>query len=463
MSKITKTLYAKSALLAKGWKNNVAIEIDEHGLIANVSHDLSVPPNGAEIIDGIVIPGVPNCHSHAFQRAMVGLTEIRGSSDDSFWSWRDVMYRSVGAIGPEELQAITEQLYIEMLKLGYTGVAEFHYLHHDINGQPYADPAEMSRRIIAAAETAGIQVTLLPVLYAYSDFGAKPPQEGQRRFIHSLEAYQSLIQCLHSDYVQHNNVNVGIAPHSLRAVDKPMLEGAIAALDKLNPLAPIHIHIAEQMREVKASLAHSGARPIEWLLDNIDVNPRWCLVHATHMTRSERSELAASGAVAGLCLTTEANLGDGIFPAVEYLQEGGRFAVGSDSQVTLSPAEELRLLEYGQRLVHQKRALLASEGNPSVGENLYRKALSGGAQALGINTGAICADYRADLLVLDQNHPSLMAKEGSAVLDSWVFAGAGNPVKDVMVSGEWKILGGKHSQQEQVASRFHDAMKRLLT
>jgi formimidoylglutamate deiminase len=457
------TLYADRALLPEGWAENVALTIDDAGLIEDINCDLASPPQGAQQVNGILLPGIPNCHSHAFQRIMVGLTERRGSSDDNFWSWRDAMYRSLDKIGPDELQAISAQLYIEMLKLGYTGVAEFHYLHHSQDGSHYSDPAEMSHRVIAAAQTVGIHITHLPVLYCHSDFGEQPPTPGQRRFIHSLDAYQSLLQQLHSRYQGSRNVHLGIAPHSLRAVGAAQLKEAIAAIDSLDNTAPIHIHIAEQQREVDSCIAHSGARPVAWLLDHFDVNERWCLIHATHLAGNECSALAASGAVAGLCPTTEANLGDGLFPAVEYLQQGGHFAIGSDSQVTLSPREELRLLEYGQRLFHQKRTLLADEQQPSVGETLYRGAVAGGARALGLNTGAIRAGARADLLVLDSRHPSLYGKAGSAVLDSWIFAGHTNPVNDVMVGGHWSVRDGIHPQQEAVADSFRHMidMKKL--
>jgi len=448
------TLYADRALLPEGWAENVAITIDDTGSIESVSRDLISPPPGAEQLNGILLPGTPNCHSHAFQRAMVGLTELRGSGDDSFWTWRDVMYRSLDNIGPDELQAISAQLYIEMLKLGYTGVAEFHYLHHSQDGSHYNDPAEMSHRVIAAAQAVGIHITHLPVLYCHSDFGAQLPTPGQRRFTQSLDTYQNLLQQLHSRYKARPNVHLGIAPHSLRAVSAAQLGDAIAVIDSLDNTAPIHIHIAEQQREVDSCIAHNGARPVAWLLDHFEVNERWCLIHATHLAGDECRALATSGAVAGLCPTTEANLGDGLFPAVDYLQQRGRFAIGSDSQVTLNPTEELRLLEYGQRLLHQKRTLLADEQQPSVGETLYRGAVTGGARALGVNTGSIRAGARADLLVLDSRHPSLYGKRGSAVLDSWIFAGHGNPVKDVMVGGHWCVRDGIHPQQEAVADSF---------
>lgn len=451
-------LYVHDALLPDGWARNVAITIDARGVIAAVTADVPAIPQGSELIQGVLVPGIPNCHSHAFQRAMVGLTETRGGGDDSFWSWRDAMYRLLEQIGPVQLQAISEQLYIEMLKHGYTSVAEFHYLHHNADGRPFDNPAEMSQRVIAAAQTAGIHITHLPVLYCHSDFGARRAEATQARFVHSLEAYQQLFQQLLGCYRDEPNVRLGIAPHSLRAVSEPLLAEAIDSVDTLDDTAPIHIHIAEQEREVDSCIAHSGARPVEWLLQRFKVDKRWCLIHATHLADEECRNLAASGAVAGLCPTTEANLGDGLFPALEYLQAGGRFAIGSDSQVCLDPVQELRLLEYGQRLVTQRRTLLADDETPSVAAKLFQSVVAGGAQALGINSGSIEVGARADLVVLDDQHPVLYGKSESALLDSWVFACNQTPVKHVMVAGQWRVRDGMHPQQEMVAQRFRQAL-----
>jgi formimidoylglutamate deiminase len=462
----SRPLYAHRALLPSGWANNVAITMDADGAIATVREDVPAIPQGAELLQGALVPGIPNCHSHAFQRAMVGMTEIRShipgsENDDSFWSWRDAMYQLLQQIGPEQLQAISEQLYVEMLKCGYTSVAEFHYLHHNTDGSAYDDPAEMSHRVISAAQSAGIHITHLPVLYCHSDFGGQAAEAGQRRFVHDIEAYQLLLQQLHSRYGDVPNVSLGMAPHSLRAVSERSLRDAIAGLNGLADSAPIHIHIAEQQREVDSCVAHFGARPVEWLLQNFDVNARWCLIHATHLANGECENLAASGAVAGLCPTTEANLGDGLFPAVEYLQAQGRFAMGSDSQVCRNPAEELRLLEYGQRLHKQRRVLLAQENLPSVGESLLQGAVAGGAQALGFGEAGICVGARADLLVLDDQHPVLYGKKGAALVDSWIFACNDSPVKDVMVGGQWRVRDGIHPQQEDVAQRYRQALDSL--
>lgn len=452
-----RVLYAQCALLPEGWACNTAVAIAATGEIEAVDSDLPEAPPDAEAVAGILVPGVPNCHSHAFQRAMAGLTETR-QGEDSFWSWRDVMYDLLRSIGPEELEVIATQLYIDMLRRGYTGVAEFHYLHHDRDGRPYADAAEMSRRIIRAARLAGIQLTLLPVLYCHSDFGGQPPGDGQRRFVHGVDDYLALFHGLAGEIAGMPGARLGVAPHSLRAVT---VEELAVLLSGVGESVPVHIHIAEQEREVEACLAATGQRPIAWLLDRFEVSPRWCLVHATHMDAAETGALAASGAVAGLCPTTEANLGDGIFPAVDYLRQGGRLALGSDSQVCVDPAQELRLLEYGQRLIHRRRNLLASPPHSSTGESLLRGAWAGGALALGVDSGAIRPGSRADLLVLDEHHPVLVGRSGAALLDSWVFACDDTPVKDVMVGGEWQVRDGLHRLQSDTRERFAAVMAGL--
>jgi formimidoylglutamate deiminase len=462
------TLFAETALLPDGWASNVLFEIDGAGTIINVmpnaaAHAESCYPYRAK---GPVIPGMPNLHSHAFQRAMAGLTEQAGQTgaagDDSFWTWRQVMYGFVGRITPAQLQAIAAQLYVEMLKSGYTAVGEFHYVHHDIDGRPFADYAEMSEQIIAAARTTGIGLTHLPVLYGCGGFGGKPAGTGQRRFLNDPQAFLRLLNRLMQRHGNDPQIRFGIAPHSLRAVTPELLSGAVRALDALDPTAPIHIHIAEQTLEVEECVAWSGRRPVEWLIEHQPVGARWCLVHATHMTAAETEALARSGAVAGLCPTTEANLGDGFFPAIAYLGAGGAIGIGSDSQISVSPVEELRWLEYGQRLVERKRNRLAG-ATGSVGADLYRAALAGGAAALGRPVGRLAAGARADLLVLDQDHPVLCGKSGDELVDSFVFAGNGNPVRDVMVGGRWVVEGGRHHAEEAVLARFRTTMAVLAT
>jgi formimidoylglutamate deiminase len=342
--------FTERAFLPQGWADHVLIEIGEDGTILRVTPDSA--PGESERASGPVLPAIPNLHSHAFQRAMAGRAEHAAGSEDSFWTWRQVMYGFVGKLDPDSLEAIAAQLYVEMLKAGYSSVAEFHYLHHDTDGRPYADPAEMSWRILAAARTAGIALTHLPVLYAAGGFGRVPAGAGQRRFLNGAESFLQIVDRVAQAAKDAADLRVGIAPHSLRAVPPALLDQVVSELDVVLPGAPIHIHIAEQVKEVEECIAWSGARPVEWLLDHMTVNGRWCLVHATHMTEAETERLAESGAVAGLCPTTEANLGDGFFPACGYLAAGGKFGIGSDSHISVSPIEELRWLEYGQRLQH---------------------------------------------------------------------------------------------------------------
>jgi formimidoylglutamate deiminase len=433
-------LLAEAALLGDRVRDDVLIEIAASGVIASVVPDAAEP---AERVPGLVVPGMPNLHSHAFQRAMAGLAE-RGGAGDDFWRWRDVMYRFLAVLTPEDVEAIAAQLYVEALLHGYTSVAEFHYLHNAADGSRYVDPAELSHRIRAAARSAGIGLTLLPVLYCRSQFGGAPPTEAQRRFVLPPDAYAGL--CVELA----RNGPVGIAPHSLRAVTPAELDVAVAVASDLD--APIHVHVAEQQKEVADCLAWSGARPVAWLLDHAPVGERWCLVHATHMDADERRRLAASGAVAGLCQTTEANLGDGIFPLRRYLADGGRFGIGSDSNVGTSPIEELRWLDYVRRLETRSR---------NVSDGLFQRALAGGAQALGRCTGAIAPGRRADLVVLDTEHPALVGRTGEQLLDAWLFCGNSTPVRDVMVDGAWVVRDGHHRDQRPIADAFARCMRRL--
>ncbi len=439
---------ADAALVDDKIEPHVLIEVGAGGTIVSVTPQSTEP---AERLPGLVVPGMPNLHSHAFQRAMAGLTERAGPDGDNFWRWREVMYRFLAMLTPDDVEAIAAQLYVECLLHGYTSVAEFHYLHNTPDGLHYADPAELARRIVAAAQSAGIGLTLLPVLYRCSQFGGAPPTEGQRRFVLSVDEYADLCEMMA------RSVAIGIAPHSLRAVTPPELRAAISiAGDR-----PIHIHVAEQQQEVADCLAWNGARPVAWLLDNAPVDQRWCLVHATHVDAAERQRLAASGAVAGLCQTTEANLGDGSFPLREYLAEGGRFGIGSDSNVCTSPVEELRWLEYIRRLETRTRNVTETRPGASVALNLYRRALAGGAQALGRNAGAIAPGHVADLLVLDTEHPTLVGRGGDGVLDTWVFSGNTTPVRHVMVGGAWVVRDGNHRAQQMITARFSSTMRRL--
>lgn len=441
------TIFATQAMLADGWAHDVRVTLAD-GRIAAITSG-GAPAPGDERVD-CLIPGMANLHSHAFQRGMAGLAERRGDSADSFWTWREVMYRFALGLTPGQMQAIAELAYVEMLEAGFTRVGEFHYLHHDRDGRPHADPAEMSLRILAAAEGTGIRLTHLPVFYAHADFGGAAPGEGQRRFIHAPDAFLRLLQALDAAMTRPGDV-LGFAPHSLRAATS----GEIAALLDARPAGPVHIHVAEQTREVEDCLARHGQRPVERLLAGHPVDGRWCLIHATHLTAEERQGIAASGAVAGLCPITEANLGDGLFPAPEFLAEGGRIGIGTDSNVEITLAGELRLLEYGQRLLRRQRNVLAL-GPGSTGGALFRAALAGGAQALGAPAAEIAPGAPADLLALaDATGP---APEGDTWLDRLAF-GRGVAPATVWVAGRAVVRDGRHHDRDAVLNRFHAALR----
>ncbi|MBS0555953.1 MAG: formimidoylglutamate deiminase [Proteobacteria bacterium] len=448
-----KTYSADFAWLSEGWCADSRIAVVD-GAFAPVEDDTRNAP--FERIGRFVLPGMPNLHSHAFQRAMAGLAETRTNPQDSFWSWRETMYAFAGRVGPDALRAIAAQLYVEMLKAGYTHVCEFHYLHHRPDGKPYADIAQMSLAIIEAAREAGIGLTLLPVLYMTGGFDGRPLSERQRRFGFDVDGYLRLVESLRKQ--EDSTLRVGIALHSLRAVPPDALD---EALDSGLADGPIHIHIAEQTAEVDECLATRGARPVEWLLDNADVDARWCLVHATHMTPEETQRLAESGAVAGLCPTTEANLGDGLFPLQAYRDAGGTLGIGSDSHISVSPVEELRWLEYGQRLMARQRNIAVSESSASVGENLWGDALFGGGQASGLDISAIEAGARADLIVLDDIAPLLAARDADTALDTFLFAGNANLVRDVMVNGAWVVRERRHRDEERIAARYRQTVAAL--
>ncbi|RMD64302.1 MAG: formimidoylglutamate deiminase [Alphaproteobacteria bacterium] len=457
-------LFAAQALLPEGWARDVLFEFAADGTISAVHRDATEPQaQAAPRAAGPVIPGMPNLHSHAFQRAMAGLSERASPADDDFWTWRALMYAFVARLNPAQVEAIATQLYIEMLKAGYTGVGEFHYLHHQPDGVPYADPAEMSQAIMAAADAAGIGLTHLPVFYEAGDFGGAPPtHEGQRRFLNDPDRFLRLIEAARAAAGGDPQVRIGIAPHSLRAVTQGGLTHVLTGLENLDPTAPVHIHIAEQAKEVRDCIAWCGARPVEWLLDNVALDRRWCLVHATHMSEEETRRVAASGVVAGLCPTTEANLGDGVFPAPGFLAAGGRIGIGSDSHVSVSPIEELRWLEYGQRLTLQRRNVLAGgRGGVSVGARLYMAAVAGGAQALGRPIGRLAAGGRADLVVLDDTLPTLVGRCEDVLLDAVVFAGNVNPVRDVMVGARWVVREGYHPREEAALAAYRSVVAEL--
>jgi formimidoylglutamate deiminase len=434
--------------------------VDDDGVIARV--ETGLPRGEAQALAGPVLPGMPNAHSHAFQRAMAGLTAHGGGGGDDFWSWRELMYRFLARLTPDDVEAIASELYLEMLRSGYTSVAEFHYLHHDAGGNPYADGAEMAQRILNAAAGTGIALTLLPVFYAHSNFGGVPATAGQRRFLHDVDTFNALAGELCARVAAQPRTRFGIAPHSLRAVTPRELSAIVEHARALDATAPIHIHAAEQQKEVDDSITATALRPVQWLLANAHVDARWCLVHATHLDAREIPLLATAGATVCVCPTTEGDLGDGIFPAQSYLRAGGSLAIGGDSHVGVDPFAELRLLEYGQRLAGERRNVLAREG-VSVATGLWLTACAGGAQALGQPVGAIAAGRRADLVVLDSEDVALAGLRGSDALDGAVFGPTRRPVGDVMVAGEWVVRDGQHAHDERTLTRYRAVLKRLIS
>lgn len=451
---VGKSLFFDHCLLPNGWARAVRVT-HRDGLIVAV--EVGADPHAADERHACALPGMPNLHSHAFQRGMAGLAERRGPGSDSFWTWRELMYRFVARMTPEDLRAVAAMAYVEMLESGFTRVGEFHYLHHDIDGQPYADRAETSAAVLAAAGETGIGMTLLPVLYSHAGFGAQPPGAGQARFLNDADGYARLLDGAQAHARHLPDARVGVAPHSLRAV----APGQLAEIAPLMAGRPVHIHIAEQVREVEDCLAWSGARPVEWLLDHAEVDARWCLVHATHMTETEIRAMAGSGAIAGLCPITEANLGDGLFPARDFLAAGGRYGIGSDSNVLIDLAEELRLLEYGQRLGARARNVMASGPGRATGADLHAAALDGGAAALGV-AGGIAVGHSADIVSLDLAHPALVHRGGDAILDSFVFAAGRAAIDCVWRHGEKRVSAGRHHLRDRVARDHARVLEALL-
>ena len=451
-----RSLFAPAALLPDGWAHDVAIAIDGEGRVDGVEQ--RKPRVGDERVGGPVVSAMSNVHSHAFQRAIAGRTGVPSPRhDDTFWTWREAMYEVVDRLDADAFEAIAAQAYVEMAKAGYASVAEFHYVHNDPHGKPYADPAELAWRIVAAAQTAGIALTMLPVFYAHGGFGGLATVPLQRRFVHSTYTYERLVEALRARAITERFV-LGVAPHSLRAVTPQELAKIVAFAPDA---APIHIHAAEQTREVEECYAWSGLRPIEWLLANASIDARWCIVHATHMTDREVAGLAASGAVAGLAPSTEADLGDGTFGGEAYLRAGGRFGVGTDSNTMLDPFGELRQLEWSQRLRLRRRNVLGDDTGTPVGQRLWRAAASGGAQALGRATGTIAKGMSADLLVLDADDPALADQPDGFLLDAAMFGPCRKPVRDVMSGGRWIVREGHHSREADVLRRFRAAIARL--
>jgi formimidoylglutamate deiminase len=453
------TLWFEAALLPGGWARRVRITPRE-GNIRSV--EVEIEPDAGDERHAIGVPGLPNLHSHGFQRAIAGLTERRGPTEDSFWTWRELMYRFVERIDPEQLEAVTALAFAEMLEAGFTRVGEFHYLHQDKSGVPFADPGELAARIAAAAADTGIALTLLPTFYAHGGFGAREPSARQRRFVTDLERFGRIVESSRRLVRELTGGNVGIAPHSLRAVSPQELP-AVAALAAGGP---VHIHVAEQAREVEECVAWCGRRPIELLFETATVDERWCLVHATHANPQELQRIAAAGAVVGLCPLTEASLGDGIFAAAELVAAGGRFGIGTDSNVLLDAAAELRALEYSQRLKRQVRNVLAGASGASSGRSLFDAALAGGAQALhGAAAGrraGLAPEAPLDLVSLDAGHPALLERREDEILDSWIFAAGRDVIDCVWRAGEKLVSRGRHRRREALIARYRRAMRSLL-
>jgi formimidoylglutamate deiminase len=460
-------LICRHLLTPVGWLSPGYLHIALDGMIVSVSSDrpASWEDQLSETIDGFVLPGLANLHSHTHQRGLSGHAEgwEQGKDQVTFWDWRAKMYAFVNCLSPDDFEAISARAYLEMLQSGFTSVAEFHYLHNAPDGRPYDDPAELSRRVQAAANQTGIGLTLLPSLYMNGGIG-KPPFSEQRRFLLDVESFMTLVGQLKQDETSDLPYRVGIAPHSLRAVGRDDLQRVVEYAVLLDPTMPIHIHVAEQQREVEEALAMLDARPIEWLLDNLPVDERWVLVHATHCTPDERMKMVNRGVTVGLCPTTEANLGDGFFPLPEYDQGGGSWGIGTDADLRPSVADELRQIEYAQRLLHQRRDVIHDDSNPHAlhpGQLLIERAAKGGATALGQPMGALAPGLRADLIVLDPEHLAMIGHRPETACDGWVFTGGDSVVRDVMVGGSWLIRDRHHVREYEITHRFRRVMKQL--
>ena len=452
-------LFASDALLPSGWARDVLVEWDGAGIISSVVPGST--PQSAARAAGPLLPGIANVHSHAFQRAMAGLAEFRGHPTDDFWTWREEMYRLVTRLTPEDVEAIARHLYIEMLKHGYTTVAEFHYLHNDRDGQRYADKAEMANRIVGAAGESGIALTLLPVLYAHGGFGHRILNTAQRRFGGDPAFIVELLRELAAFYLPNPLLRLGVAPHSVRAVDALMLTELVDAAALLDATMPIHMHVSEQVGEVSECIETHGTTPLAWVSDLVDIGERWCFIHATHLTQLEMRSLASTGACVGLCPMTEANLGDGIFEFVPWFEARRPWSIGGDSHVAVSPFEELRALEYSQRLRHRVRNVIADEDSPDVPANLWLGAAAGGAQSSGHPAGMIAVGRRADLVVLDGADIDFEGLAASAALGVAIFSGSSNRVRDVLVAGSYRVANRRHPLQDSAALAFRATLKRL--
>jgi formimidoylglutamate deiminase len=446
--------FADHALLPDGVCNGVRIAVVD-GVIR--SAEVGAAAEGDQPIRGLVLPGMANVHSHAFQRAMAGLAEWDAGGRDNFWSWREAMYRFAERLDPDAQLAIARFLFIEMLKAGYTSVGEFHYLHNQPGGLAYSPPTAMAEAIALAAAESGIALTLMPTLYVTGGVDGRALSERQKRFGKTVSELLSLREAMRG---KPGVTQLGLALHSLRAVPPALMREAIAGVEASSP---IHLHAAEQTGEVDEAIAKFGTRPIDYILTQFPVDQRWCFVHATHMNTRETRALAESGAVAGLCPTTEANLGDGIFRLTEFSSARGRIAIGGDSHIAVDPAEELKALEYSQRLLHRRRNVAASAGQPQTAARLWVEAARNGAQVLGLDAGEIAMGKRADLIVVDTEHVSLAGRDGHQALASYVFVTGRRAVRDVMVAGAWLVRDRHHAREDAAASAYRAAASKILS
>jgi formimidoylglutamate deiminase len=453
MSKPARRLFLETALLPSGWAHDVALDIAD-GTITAVMPNAA--PTACERLPGIALPGLPNLHSHTFQRAMTGRSETKGPTDDSFWTWRQIMYAFLQKLTPDDIESIAAYAMMEMLETGFTALAEFHYLHHAPDGRAYANPAETAERIAAAAAQTGIGLTLLPVLYTHGGFGSLPPSQAQARFLNDRNSFEDLLDATARAIAPLADAVLGQAPHSLRAVSPSDLAHLAA-----RP-GPTHIHIAEQTREVEDCLAWSGQRPAAWLLNHTPIDQRWTLIHATHTDPVELAAIARSGATIGLCPITEANLGDGIFNAPSFRDAGGLYGVGTDSNVEITAAGELRFLEYGQRLARRARNVMPATEGASTGRTLYDAALTGGAQSVGRRIGRLAPGHRADLVLLDPTHPDLATATGDRILDAYIFSAGAGAIDTVIVAGRTLVTAGRHHARDTITARYRKTLATLV-
>ena len=455
MDIINKHIFAKKALLPNGWSNNVIIEIDQSGLISNVTENNNHKVD-AYLNEDIILPAMNNLHSHSFQRAMAGLTEARSpQGNDNFWSWRSLMYQFLDVLNPEEIFSITLFSQMEMLQSGYVCVGEFHYLHNQIGGTKYDNIAELSEKVLEASEESGISICLLPVVYERGGCDNRELEGGQLRFHNNIDTFEELYNQIKVFLSKNENFSLGVAAHSLRAVKNETLNKIVDLTD-----GPIHIHAAEQVKEVEEITSFYKMPPVEFLFKNFDINKRWCLIHCTQMSELETELLSKSGAVAGLCPVTEANLGDGIFNGFQYNERKGLYGIGTDSNINISLTEELKTYEYSQRLLNKKRALISNQ-KKSTGRKLFDDCLEGGARALQINNGKIQKGFNADLISLPNTNNELDGLKDDKILDYWIFASRENDVQKLWNKGKCLVENGKHLNFDDIQSNYRKTIKNL--